>query len=86
MERLRDWLIEQQCTHVAIESTGVYWKPIFNILEPALVVVLANPEDVKARKGQKTDPKDRGGWLTFCGTPGSGQVLFRRNRFENYAT
>ncbi len=58
LERLRDWLMEQQCTHVAIESTGVYWKPVFNILEPALVVVLANPEDVKARKGQKTDPKD----------------------------
>jgi len=40
------------------ESTGSYWKPVFNVLETAVCVVLANPEDVKARRGHKTDPKD----------------------------
>lgn len=55
---LRDWLCEQGCTHVAMESTGPYWQPVFNILEDAFVVVLANGEQVKARRGHKTDWKD----------------------------
>jgi transposase len=58
LERLRQWLVEEQCTHVVMESTGSYWKPVFNILEESLTVVLANAEDVKGRKGHKTDPKD----------------------------
>ena len=58
LEKLRLWLIEEGCTHVAMESTGSYWRPIFNILEHSVTVILANPEDVKARKGHKTDPKD----------------------------
>jgi transposase len=56
--RLRAWLLEEGCTHVAMESTGSYWKPVFNILEEELAVFLANPEDVKGRKGHKTDHKD----------------------------
>ena len=44
-----------------MESTGPYWKPIFNILEAAIVVVLANGEQVKARRGHKTDWKDCAG-------------------------
>jgi transposase len=55
---LRDWLVESQCTHVAIESTGVYWKPVFNILEGSLEVVLVNPLHVKAISGHKTDVRD----------------------------
>lgn len=58
LERLRQWLLEQGCTHVAMESTGSYWKPVFNVLEGSLTVLLANPEQVKARKGHKTDHKD----------------------------
>ena len=58
LERLRQWLVGEQCTHVALESTGNYWKPIFNVLEDSLTVMLANAEDVKSRKGHKTDPKD----------------------------
>ena len=46
--QLRDWLVAAQCTHVAIESTGVYWKPVFNILEDALTVILINPEHAHA--------------------------------------
>lgn len=56
--RLRDWLLEAQCTHVAIESTGVYWKPVFNILDDGLKVILINPEHVRALRGRKTDVKD----------------------------
>ena len=54
LEELRKWLREQECTHVAMESTGPYWQPVFNILEHAFVVVLANGEQVKARRGHKT--------------------------------
>ena len=56
--RLRDWLIAEKATHVVMESTGSYWIPVFNILEDHFVVVLANPEEVKDRKGHKTDRKD----------------------------
>jgi transposase len=56
--RLRDWLVAAQCTHVAIESTGVYWKPVFNILEDGLTVILINPEHAHALRGKKTDVKD----------------------------
>ena len=56
--RLRDWLEAAHCTHVAIESTGVYWKPVFNILEDVLEVILINPEHAHALRGRKTDVKD----------------------------
>jgi transposase len=56
--RLRDWLVAARCRHVAIESTGVYWKPVFNILEDALTVILINPEHAHALRGRKTDVKD----------------------------
>jgi transposase len=58
LDRPRRWLVETGCTHVAMESTGSYWKPVFNVLEESLTVVLANAEDVKGRRGHKTDPKD----------------------------
>lgn len=56
--QLRDWLVAAPCTQVAIESTGVYWKPVFNILEDALTVILINPEHAHALRGRKTDVKD----------------------------
>ncbi len=56
--RLLDWLKTEQCTHVAMESTGVYWKPVFNILEGSMEVMLVNARHVKAVKGKKTDVKD----------------------------
>ena len=55
---LKDWLEAEGCTHVAIESTGVYWKPVFNILESSLTVILANARDIKSVPGRKTDIKD----------------------------
>jgi transposase len=58
LERLRDWLKEEGVTHVVMESTGSYWRPIFHVLEDSVRVYLANPQEVKNRKGHKTDKKD----------------------------
>src|SRR6202158_1452822 len=55
---LREWLLSEGCTHVAMESTGVYWKPIYTILEGALEIVVANAQHVKKVPGRKTDVKD----------------------------
>lgn len=55
---LSDWLAEQGVTHVAMESTGVYWKPIFNLLEGRFEVLLVNPGHMKDVPGRKTDVKD----------------------------
>jgi len=62
LERLRQWLQLEQVTHVVMESTGSYWKPVFNVLETSVKVYLANSQEVKNRKGHKTDDKD-GWWL-----------------------
>jgi transposase len=56
--QLGDWLSSAGCTHVAIESTGVYWKPVFNILEGRLTVILVNARHIKAVPGRKTDVRD----------------------------
>src|SRR2546425_10109828 len=56
--RLADWLTSAGCTHVAMESTGVYWKPIFNVLEGLLSVILVNARHIKAVPGRKTDVRD----------------------------
>ena len=53
--RLRDWLTQAGCTHVAIESTGVYWRPVFHILEGALEVILTNARDANGDQARKTD-------------------------------
>jgi transposase len=55
---LLDWLVAAGCTHVAIESTGVYWRPVFNLLEGHLEVILVNARHIKAVPGRKTDVKD----------------------------
>jgi transposase len=54
---LRDWLAAHSVTHVAMESTGVYWKPIYNLLEDQFNVVLVNAHHIKALPGRKTDVK-----------------------------
>ena len=58
IERLRAWLAEHRVTHVAMESTGVFWRPLFNVLEEQFTVVLANAAHVKAVPGRKTDVRD----------------------------
>ena len=55
---LHDWLSAHRVTHVAMESTGVYWKPVFNLLEGSFEVLLVNAAHIKAVPGRKTDVKD----------------------------
>lgn len=56
--KLSDWLTSHSCTHVAMESTGEYWRPVFNILEGNFEVMLVNARHIKAVPGRKTDIKD----------------------------
>lgn len=58
IQKFHDWLIENNCYHVCMESTGKYWIPIFNYLEADIHVCLTHPKYVKAIKGKKTDKKD----------------------------
>lgn len=56
--RLQDWLHSHSCKEVAMESTGVLWKPVWNILESSCNLVLANAKRIKNTPGRKTDKKD----------------------------
>jgi transposase len=55
---LLEWLEMAEVTHVAMESTGVYWRPIWNLLEGNFELILVNPRDVKQVPGRKTDAND----------------------------
>src|SRR6266446_3677966 len=55
---LSDWLLAQGVTHVAMESTGEYWKPVFNLLEGHVEVILVNAQHVSKVPGRKTDQTD----------------------------
>ena len=56
--RLRQWLIEERVTVVAMESTGVYWKPVYYLLEDAVQCWLVNPQHIKKVPGRKSDVSD----------------------------
>jgi transposase len=58
LEALRDWLLEEECTHVGMESTGIYWMPIHAVLEDHFEVVVGNAHHIKHVPGRKTDVKD----------------------------
>jgi len=58
LRRLAAWLSEHDCRDVCMESTGKYWIPVYNILEPTCRIVLAHPKYAKAIKGKKTDKRD----------------------------
>jgi transposase len=69
LEALRDWLTAHGCTHVAMESTGVDWTPIWEILEGRFALVLANARHVRAIPGRKSDVNDA--------TPGVSETVAR---------
>ncbi len=76
---LHDWLSQHACSHVAMESTGVYWKPVWNVLEGDFELILANAKRIKNVPGRKTDVHDAL-WiaqLLRCGLiePSFGQPL-----------
>jgi len=58
LQTMAQWLASQQVTHIAMESTGIYWRPVFNILEGRFEVILVNAQHMKAVPGHKTDVKD----------------------------
>jgi len=58
LRELRDWLKAQGCTHVGMESTGVYWKPVYAMLEGEFELVVGNARNIRAVPGRKTDVKD----------------------------
>ena len=58
IQKFHDWLIENNCKNVCMESTGKYWIPIFNYLEQDIDICLTHPKYVKSIKGKKTDKKD----------------------------
>ncbi len=77
LSKMKEWLSEKGITHVAMESTGPYWNPVFNILEDSFEVILVNARHIKNVPGRKTDVKDcewickllRSGLLTACFVP-----------------
>jgi transposase len=58
LTRLREWCKTEGVTHIAMESTGIYWKPVFNIMEEDFEIILVNARHVKNVPGHKTDKKD----------------------------
>jgi transposase len=82
---LSDWLASAGCTHVAMESTGVYWKPVYNLLEGAFELLVVNARHVKQVPGRKTDVRDaewlaellRHGLLRASFVPDRGQRELR---------
>lgn len=58
LRRLLDWLLENDCPVVALESTGIYWRPALNVLEGRVKVVLGNARHIKNVPGRKTDLAD----------------------------
>jgi transposase len=58
LTRLRSWLLDHKCPVVAMESTGIYWRPVHNVLEGSFQIVLVNARDIKNVPGRKTDIGD----------------------------
>lgn len=58
LQTMKEWLVQAGCTHVAMESTGVYWKPVYNILEGSLELLVVNAQHMRAVPGRKTDVRD----------------------------
>lgn len=89
---LADWLVAAGCTHVAMESTSGYWKPIYNLLEESVELLLANARHIKAVPGRKTDVRDcewiadllRHGLLTASFVPDRAQR--ERRELTRYRT
>ena len=76
IRKFYSWLIENNCYHVCMESTGKYWIPIFNYLENDIEVCLTHPKYVKAIKGKKLTKKTPNGLLTSTNSTLSDARLF----------
>lgn len=56
--KMGDWFTQKGVTHVAMESTGEYWKPVYNLLEDGFTLLVVNAQHIKNVPGRKTDVKD----------------------------
>ena len=83
---LADWLTDEGVSHVAMESTGVYWKPIWNLFEGVFELLLVNAEHIKQVPGRKTDVKDASGSPSCCSTACCGPASSPTSRFVSCAT
>lgn len=77
--QLADWLEDRQVTHVAMESTGVFWKPVYNLLEGAFTALVVNAQHIKAVPGRKTDVRDAE-WIADLLRHGLVRASFIPNR------
>ena len=81
LARMRGWLKLLKVTAIAMESTAIYWRPAWNVLEGhGLELLLANPQQVQARHGRKSDKRDENGWRSFCRTAVWTPVSCRRRK------
>src|SRR5436190_15075617 len=81
LEVLAEWLAEGGVTHVAMESTGVFWQPVYNVLESRFTIYLVNAQAVKRMPGRKTDMKDAE-WLATLMEHGLLQPSFIPERVQ----
>jgi transposase len=79
--KLSDWLTERGVTHVAMESSGVYWRPIYNLLEDSFTLVVVNARHMHAVPGRKTDVKDAE-WIADLLRHGLLKASFIPNRWQ----
>ena len=84
LRRCAAWLAEHNCKDVCMESTGKYWIPIYNILEPTCNIVLAHPKYVKAIRGKKTDKKDAKWIADIFNTIWLPEALFLQRIFVSF--
>lgn len=85
IRKFYSWLIENNCYHVCMESTGKYWIPIFNYLENDIEVCLTHPKYVKAIKGKKLTKKTPNGLLTSTNSTLSDARSFPLRNSDSYA-
>ncbi len=86
LQALADWLAEAGCTHVAMESTGSYWKPVYNLLEDRFTLVVVNTRHLKLVPGRKSDVKDAE-WIADCSSMAcSRRASCRRGRSGSCAS
>ncbi len=89
--RLADWLAAGGCTHVGLERTGEFWKPVCNLLESSFAVWLLNAQHIQAVPGRETDVRDAE-WIAgcplgaCCATGWCGRASSRRVRSASCAS
>ena len=79
LEDLAEWLAQHQVTHLAMEATGVYWKPVWNVLEGRVDLMLVNPQHISS-PGRSMIGETQPIWLTCCSTVCFRAVSSRQRR------